>query len=170
MQVGRETVTLRTGPSPDFPAVGELSAGTEVFANGRASGPGGTTWIEILAVNGAIGFVPANMVQPKAPPALAIERAAPLKQTPTPEIEGAATPTPARKIERAVAPTPVRKIERTLVSARARKVKRELAPTPTRSRMNAVPAPARIACILPNGEEIQTPRSVCRAQSGIIYQ
>jgi hypothetical protein len=36
--------------------------------------------------------------------------------------------------------------------------------------MKMVPTPARIACILPDGEEIQTPRSDCRAQSGIIYQ
>jgi hypothetical protein len=170
MKVGSEKVTLRAGPSRDFPAVGELGAGTDIFANGRASGPDGATWFEILAVNGAIGFVPDNKVQPKAPPALAIEGVAPSKQTPAPEIESTMAPTPARKVERTVASTSARKIERAVVSAPVGKVKRELAPTPARLRTKGVPAPARIDCILPGGEEIQTPRSVCRAQSGIIYQ
>jgi hypothetical protein len=170
MLVGSETVTLRAGPSPDFPAVGKLDASTEVVAHARASSPGGASWIEIAAVNGTIGFVPESMVHPKPAPALAIELAAPPQQTPTPEIERAVAPTPARKIERDATPAPARKIERVAASTRTRKIKRELAPTPTQSRLKAVPAPAMIACILPGGEEIQTPRSDCRAQSGIIYQ
>jgi hypothetical protein len=158
MLVGSKALILRAGPSRDFPAVGELGAGTEVVANARAGSRGGTSWIEIAAANGLSGFVPDYMVQPKPAPALALVRAAPPQQTSTPEIE------------RTVAPTPARRIKRELVSTPTRKIRRELSPTPTQPRPKVTPAPARIDCILPGGEEIQMPRPDCRARSGIIYQ
>lgn len=146
MLVGSERVIVRAGPSPDFPAVSELGAGTEVVASANASGPGGSSWIEIKAANGAVGFVPDGMVEPRPAPVLAIEHVAPPKQIPVPKIERAVAskPKPARKTERAT--------------------------KPKRALPEAVPAPPGIACILPNGEEIQASISDCRARSGIIYQ
>lgn len=165
MRVGSETATLRAGPSPDFPAVGWLDAGTKVVASGHADGPGGSSWIEIASANGAVGFVPDNMVHPERTPALAIERAEPPKQTPAKikhaAIERAAAPkqVPSPKVRRAVAPKPTPPLK----IARATRPAQSLRPT-------AAPTPPRVTCILSGGEEIQATRSDCRAQSGIIYQ
>jgi hypothetical protein len=187
MLVGSEAVTLRAGPSPDFPAVGELDARTEYIASARARGPGGSSWIEITAENGTVGFVPDGTVQaaPASPPA--IEPAAAPEQAATPEIESASAPkqAPTPKIERAAAPkqTSTPKTNRAVASKQAPKVKRAAASKQAatarvdraskpaqRSRPETAPAPSGIACILRGGEEIRTTRSDCRAQSGIIYQ
>jgi hypothetical protein len=179
MLVGSETVTIRAGPSPDFASVGNLDAGTEVVASASADGPGGSSWIEITAANGAIGFVPDNMVQPRQVPVLTAEQAAPPEPAPTPKIKRAAastqTPTKVKRapVKLAAAPAQSRpsKIRRAVASKQSPTPKLARATRLARaSRPEEAPAPPRIACILPGGGEVQATRSDCRAQSGIIYQ
>jgi uncharacterized protein YraI len=148
--VGSAPVTVRSGPGPDFPTVGELAAGAEVNGTGTSRGPGGSTWVAISQAAGATGFVPDGMVVPK-----------PVAAPPSAETPSAPAKSPAPAAER-------RKTER--------KAERRTEPNrPPRRRSQAKAAapsgaPATIACILPSGEEIRTSYATCRARSGVIYR
>jgi hypothetical protein len=138
MLVGSEAVTLRSGPSPEFPAVGNVEAGTAVLAGATARGPGDSSWLEIKAASGAIGFVPDAMLEADPEPIPALEPVAPMPIAPMKEVAApkigramAAKKAPAPKLERAVASKkpPVAKVERAAAAkkAAAPKVERAVA-------------------------------------------
>lgn len=173
MVIGSEMVILRAGPSPDFPSVGELDAGSEVVASGSAGGPGGSSWIEIAAADGTVGFVPDSMVQPVPAPAVALEDVQAPKEMPPPRIEPVAAPKVKQAvIERAAIrerpPTP--KVKRAVASKRTPPLRIARASAPPQTPRPKAAAPPPITCILPGGGEILATRPDCRAQSGIIYQ